>query len=194
MTESSRKKLLLGMLGALLAIFAWKQLPELSSRESEAQIEAGPASRPRRGRRGRRSREVVQPKEVRELMLSSLDPEPGSYTLGRNLWAFYTPPAPPPPPPPLVRPPVFVPPPHVDKEPVVDETPRPPTIRFKYLGSFGPKNRKIAVLAEEENLVNALEGDVVMKNFRVAKIGFESVYIEYVDFPDAEAAQLKVGG
>ena len=34
MSEAGRKKLLLGMLGALLLVFAWQQLPERSSPSS----------------------------------------------------------------------------------------------------------------------------------------------------------------
>ena len=196
MTESSRKKLLLSMLGVLLVILGWQQFPESRSTRGGAELDSVQSSRPRKGRNVRRSRRPPQPKEVRELLLSALDPEPRQYKIGRNLWAFYTPPvAPPPAAPPRRRPrPITQAPPPEPPPPVIGTGKQLPVIQFKYLGSFGPKNRRIAVLSEGEELVNALEGDVVMENFRVAKIGFESVYIEYVDFPDTEAAQLKVGG
>lgn len=195
MTETSRKKLLLGMLGVLVLVFGWQQLPDVGSSRGSAQVDSESTNTPRRSRNARRGRQAAQPKEVKELLVDALNPQPQQFKIGRNLWAFYTPPAPPPPPPVVVaKPPVIERPVIKEDPPKVDPGPRLPTIRFTYLGSFGPKDRKIAVLAEDDELLNALEGEVIKKNFRVAKIGFESVYIEYVDFPDAEAAQLKVGG
>ena len=52
----------------------------------------------------------------------------------------------------------------------------------------------MAVLSDAEILVNALEGDVVKEKFIVHRIGYESVDLKFVGFPDAAPARIEVGG
>lgn len=136
--------------------------------------------------------------EVVKLRLAQLENPPPEYRVGRNPFRFYDPPPPPPPPPPrlsaadlaALRAPVTnLPPP----TPPAPPKPQPPQIRFKFLGSFGPESARIAVFLDGENAINAQVGDIVLKKFRVAKIGYESADIEFVDFPDAPAQRLPVG-
>jgi hypothetical protein len=192
-----RTKLLLGLLLLIVAIGGWSFLkPMLFAPENPTVVPLEEGVRPpvRRGRRSRSRAKVAElPTEVSELDLELLNPKGKGFEVGRNLWAYYTPPPPPPPvfkpPPPrvVVAPPVTPPPPRATK-------PQPPPVPYKFVGSFGPKERRIAVLSESRAVINAMEGDVLLKKFRIAKIGYESVTIEYVDFPDAKPAQLEVGG
>jgi hypothetical protein len=122
--------------------------------------------------------------------------------VGRDPFRFGPPPPPPPPPPPsreelerrrreeeerLRR---------LAEERAAALVPRPPEVDFVYLGSFGPSSRRVAVFSsgEGEKLVNALAGDVLEGKFIVDRIGYESVDIKFVGFPDAPAKRLAIGG
>lgn len=121
------------------------------------------------------------------------------FTPGRNPWTYGrkpTPPPPPPPPPVEKQPEVVKP---RDLAPVVprDPTPvkpTPPPIDVEYIGSFGPRNRKIAVFETGETTINAQEGDVVNRKFRVYSIGFESVDLTFEGFPDEPPQRVALRG
>ena len=72
----------------------------------------------------------------------------------------------------------------------LDAIPKPPVVDLKYLGSFGPETRKIAVFYDGSNIYNALAGDVLNGKFIVARIGYESVDLKFVGFPDTPAQRL----
>lgn len=159
----------------------------------------GRASRPTQRRAAGAASPRPATNEVVALRSAQLESPPPEFAVGRNPFRFYEPPPPPPPPPPrlspaeiaaLRQPPVVTLPPPTPPAP---PKPQPPQIRFKYLGSFGPEGKRIAVFLDGENTLNAREGDVVLNKFRVAKIGYESADIEFVDFPDAPAQRLPVG-
>ena len=105
---------------------------------------------------------------------------------GRNLFQYYTPPppqvaqvqAPPPPPRPVLPPP---PPQPVINPSVVVGKPTPPPINLAYLGFLGPKNNKIAVFEDGQDLVLARRGEVVKQQFKVVDFGYETVVMGYVD-------------
>ena len=109
---------------------------------------------------------------------------------GRNLFEYYTPP-PPPRKAPAVRPAAKRP---QQKAPVARpvETKRiqaqpvnaglkPPNISFTYLGYLGPKEDKIAVFEDGEDMLLARAGEIVDKEFTVVEFKFESVVMGYVD-------------
>ena len=55
---------------------------------------------------------------------------------------------------------------------------------MNYLGSFGPPEKRLAVFTDGKTIHNALEGEVLDNKFIVAHIGYESVDIQFVGFPD----------
>ncbi len=133
--------------------------------------------------------------EVTALDLERLDAPPSDLTFGRDPWRYGPPPAPPPvvvPPRLVLQPaapaPVVVPP--VETAPV----PQPPAIDVEFLGSFGPPRRRIAVLADQAAVYNAVVGDVVKDKFQVHEIGLESIDLTFVGFPDVPPARLAIGG
>ena len=108
---------------------------------------------------------------------------------GRNLFEYYTPP---PPrrakqaaktPPPQQERPKPKPRPVVKRQPSQDVKPAltPPRIDFKYLGFLGPKNDKIAVFEDGEEMLLARAGEIVDKDFTVVSFKYESVVMGYVD-------------
>lgn len=118
----------------------------------------------------------------------------GEYTPGRDPWSFGTDrrelELPPPrqieqvrtTPRPALETPVSVDPPK----------PKPPPVDIEYLGRFGPERLPIAVFASGEDVINALPGDVVNGKFRVEEIGYTSVQLSFVGFPDAAPKQVGI--
>ena len=113
--------------------------------------------------------------------------EDGYDPQGRNLFQYYTPPPPvvkPPPTPPPTPHPVATPPPVMitrDTGPPPVYKPQPPAITLTYLGFLGPKESRIAVFEDGQDMLLAKKGDVLKKQFRVVDFGYESVVMGYVD-------------
>ncbi len=122
-----------------------------------------------------------------------LENAPGSYSPGRNLFRYEPekasppPPTPPPPPPKPVddgRPPPPPPPP---------PPPKPPSFTLSLFGILGPEARRIAVFKEGKDvIVSALEDEVLQEKFIVHRIGYQTVDIKFVGFPDVEPHQVKL--
>src|SRR4051812_1479304 len=57
-----------------------------------------------------------------------------------------------------------------------------PPIPLKFIGIMGPENSKIAVLSDSKGPpIPAKEGELVLGQYRVLKIGVESVEVAYAD-------------
>lgn len=181
----NRRRALLVVLAAALVYFVWTRGSGL--------LDSGRSLAGTAGSGG--SRRVVGA-EVELLRTAALDRETGVFRPGRDLFRFGSVPVVPGPvaPPPRPRPPR--PRPVIEISEAVVEPPvqRPPPIDFTYMGSFGPVGNKIAVFTDQETIYNAAVGEVIKDAFRLASIGFESADIEFVDFPEAQAQRLPVGG
>jgi hypothetical protein len=219
--QASRQKLLLGILGVLLLVVAWRYLGPTLGGGDDVEVDTGVIARapldpeaadePVAARRlpGSRRRGATQgdPGRVAELRLSDLQRVPPGYSPGRDPWRFVLPPPPPPPPPP--------PGPTPEELRAMEEArlraaeaarlaaeeaariaaiPKPPEFTLQYMGSFGPANRRIAVFTDGKKIYNLQEGQVLEGKFIVARIGFESVDIKYVNFPDEPAKRLAIQG
>lgn len=152
------------------------------------------ARQPPTRRATRRGAQEETADRVVELRSASLDSVPGEYDPGRNPFRFYQPPRkrtppPPPPPRPVERAPVQT----AQAAPPEPQGPTPPPIELGYLGSFGPATRPIAVFTDGEEIYNVRLGDVIDGKFRVVNIGYESVDLAFVDFPEVPAERLPIG-
>ncbi len=190
-----RQRWMLALLAILLIVLAVRYVP-WSGGDS-----LGPA--PGAGSAALAAAET--PDAVAELAMGSLERPPHTSAVGRDPWRFYV--APPPPPPPPHKPTKE----ELERERLALEQaareaaerqrlaleeaakPKPPKFTFRYLGSFGPKSRPIAAFSDGKAIVNAREGDVILVKFRLAKIGYESVDIQYLEFPDLPAFRLAIG-
>jgi hypothetical protein len=214
---ASRQKVLLGILGVLLLIVAWRYLKPMLGGGGDAGVTASApapydpelAEGPVRARPLPRARRSGQPEEdperVAELRLADLQRVPPSYSPGRDPWRFVDPPPPPPPPPP--------PGPTPEQLRAMEEArlraeeearrlaearaieaakPKPPEFTLQYLGNIGTANRRIAVFSDGKREYIRQEGQVLDGKFIVARIGYESVDIKYVNFPDEPAKRLGV--
>jgi len=195
---SARERRLVGILAVLGGLFGLRVLWQLAS--------PGPASGPEvravAGRsaaaRGRAPGAI--PDRIVPLRTDLLDPEAESaFEVGRDPFRYGAPPAPPPPPGPSEeelarrrledeerR--------RLAEEEIADAGPQPPAFDLRYLGSFGPRRRRIAVFADSsgDNIYNAREGDTLDDRFVVEAIGYESVDIGFVGFPDVPARRLGI--
>lgn len=170
-----------------------KPVAVAASRPASAEVGEEPARRSSRDR----TREV-SPDEVPLISPDDLDSRPSGSTAAasRDLFDFRQPterplptPTPPPPPPPGPGDPRFVGP---LPPPPPPPTPTPPEITFKFIGSFGPRERPIAVLVHAEQVVNARAGDVVFSRFILRKVGYESIDVGFVGFAPTEIRRLGI--
>lgn len=182
--------LLLGLLGILLAVAAWRYLPSFGGGPGFTRTAAADL----------RSTAI----DIVELAAHTLDEPPPPSRPARDPWSFGSRPAPEaapgepePAPPPEPEP----------EQPVIPATPapeppapkplgpQPPPIDVFYIGSFGRSDTPIAVFIDaEKSIFNALEGDLVKDKFEVQNIGYESVDLLFVGFPDEPPVRLAIGG
>jgi hypothetical protein len=141
---------------------------------------AAPESRPSNPRATQRAKTVdnVQPADL-EVHLESLgEPRPDAQSSERNPFRFYVKPPPPPPPPPKVEAPVVAPP--IDTGP--PPPPPPPAIPLKYIGLLDVGGgEKVAAFSDCRSTMRGKEGEIISGQYRLVKIGNESVVMEYVD-------------
>lgn len=213
----SRQRVLLIVLGALALIALWRyfgpgddEAPAPPAAAPAAARAADPEDGGTRGapapapgsRRGSRDAPV---REVLDLHLAALQHDPESYTPGRDPWRFFEPP---PVPPPVHRPTAA----EIARDRAAAElaarlraeaeerarldalVPKPPPFTLKYLGNFGPAERRLAVFTDGKTIYNVKEGGTIDGKFTVNHIGFESVDIGFVGFADTPPQRLPAGG
>lgn len=76
------------------------------------------------------------------------------------------------------------------------ETPQkkePPYFNYRYLGFFGPQDKKLAVFSDGKEIIDVFEGETIMDKFILKKIGYESVTIGFVGFPEDITQKIEVG-
>ncbi len=196
---NARQVVLFGILGVLL-LFAvrWRSsglraAPPPPGVASDPLADAAPA----RPRAGAGARKTISAEEVTSISKDDLRPRPPRAASGeRDLFdprePTHTPAptaTPPPPPPPEPGDPRYVGP---LPPPPPTPTPAPPAIPFKFIGSFGPRERPIAVLGAGERLVNARAGDKVFDQFILRRVGYESIDVGFVGFPDSEVRRIGI--
>jgi hypothetical protein len=155
------------------------------------------AGAPATPRRAARAQAGTIPERIVELRVDRLDPHPRDLAVGRDPFRF-APLAPPPPPPPSPEELARLREQEEERRRLAEERaaealiPRPPEVDLRFLGSFGPRRGRIAVFADASgtNVYNAREGDTLEGKFTVEKIGYESVDLAFVGFPDVPARRL----
>lgn len=160
-------------LAVALALVSW-----LAPGKSAAPAPA--ASKPRTAKA--RSVETLEPADLDVRLEALKQRRPGAESSNRNPFRFYVPPPPPPPLPvspkgargsgfegPITPPP---PPPPVG----------PPPITLRYIGWMDvPNVGKVAAFSDCRTTMRAREGEILAGQYRLVRIGVESVVMEYVD-------------
>jgi hypothetical protein len=178
----SREKLLLLGLAVILAVQGARLLlRRLDSDSLAGTVGAGPSG----ARSAAQSLEIA---EASRLDLDALAGSTGELEIGRDPFHF----AAPPPPPPRPAPPP--PPPYEPPPPPPPAGPQPPPVDLTYLGSFGPPQHRIAVFSDGKVIYNATRGETLGGRFVVHAIGYESVDLTFVGFPDVPPERLAIGG
>jgi hypothetical protein len=204
-----RQAVLLGALGAvlLLALVRWRpggDAPAAPAGRGAGLAEARPSGADPDGggdARGsfvrgnpRRTQKEVSPDEVPPLSVKDLGPAKGQgVETGRDLFELREPTRVPPPTP-TPRPPspgegAFIGP---LPPPPPTPTPHPPEVTFKFIGTFGPKDSPIAVIQQGEQTFNARAGDTLFGKYVLRKVGYESIDIGFVGFPQSETKRLGI--
>ena len=205
---SRRQAILLGSLGVvlLLALVRWRPgggAPAPAPTSGSAARSGGPRSAgdlgedsggvPARGRRAP-AREVSYD-DVAPIQKSDFEPASrrAAADSGRDLFGIHEPTKPPPPTatpaPPAPGDVRFVGP---LPPPPPTPTPKPPEIGFKFIGTFGPKDHPIAVLQQGEQTFNVRTGDTLFGKFILRKVGYESIDVGFVGFPESETRRLGI--
>jgi hypothetical protein len=194
--------ILLAVLGGLAVLRAlWSFVAPAPLPPTKVAAARSTATRSNFGKGTRRGAAEL-PKEIVLLQLAELENQPKALSVGRDPFRFGPVPPPPPPPPPTkaeleamrrqeeAR--------RLAAQRAAEEAliPKPPPVTVVYLGCFGPERRRIAVFADDkgENLYNVQVGEVVEGKFIVDRIGYESVDLKFVGFPDEPAKRLPIGG
>jgi hypothetical protein len=121
--------------------------------------------------------------ELARLELAAVGYDPKA----RNLFSYYTPPPPPrPKPPPTVQTKTpqreTQPQAQVQRPPALPKAePKPPRPNFRYIGFLGPKDNKIAVLEQGQEILLASIGEVIQEQYTVVDFKYEMLVIGYTD-------------
>jgi hypothetical protein len=199
---TDRTKILIAALVVAATVAGWYTLGSDDSGTAPAPARSGgfdPDGGGTAPMAARRPTGTAPVRDVITLRVSDLEHAPRTYTPGRDPWRFVDPPPPPPPKP------------HVPTQAELDALrraeeerrraeeearrqaliPKPPPFTWTYLGSFGPADRRIAVFTDGKTIYNAEQGETMAGKFIVKQIGYESVDIGFVNFPDVQ--RLPVG-
>jgi hypothetical protein len=134
------------------------------------------ARRPQQGKAGGQGALDVRLDELKQ-------PPPEVGDAKRNPFRFYVPPPPPPPPRPVAPPPTVPagPPPTQSNNPTAPNY-VPPPITLKFIGTAEQGGKKVAIFSDCKALpVYAAEGQNVLGQYKLLKIGVESVTMSYLD-------------
>jgi hypothetical protein len=71
-------------------------------------------------------------------------------------------------------------------------TPHPPEVSFKFIGTFGSKEHPIAVVQQGDQVLNVQTGDKLFGKFILKKVGYESIDVGFVGFPESETRRLGI--
>ncbi len=150
----------------------------------------GPSNQPREQRRAAET--AGTPSDALDVRLDDLkQPAPEPSGENRNPFRFYVKPPPPPPPPPPST---------LTQRSVAPERPAappgPPPIPLKFIGTAEQGNKKVAIFVfiDGKGLpMYAAEGQLVAGQYKVVRIGVESVVMEYPNGTGQQTLPMRGG-
>jgi hypothetical protein len=181
MATERQRQIALGVVLVVLAFVLYRAVTSLRTSSAPAgTTSSGPASSSNgRQRAGRSGRGAEAPATAPDVHLRALDDErPKPVSGDRNLFRFKPKPAPPPPPAPPAPPPV------VRTTPIGPVGPPPlPPIPLRFIGIVeAPTQPRVAALVDSTgHSLQGREGEVVAGQYRILKIGMESIEMAYLD-------------
>jgi hypothetical protein len=180
-TMQRPRPVILGLLGAIVVVGAayavWpaaSQPPSPSNQSREQRKTVGKAPGQSRATSGQ---PAPLPGQLDVRLEALKQPRPAPAEAARNPFTFYVKPPPPPPPPQVVAPP--------PPAPVNTGPPPPPPlppIPLKFIGTLEQGSRRVAIFSDGRGLpLYGKEGDLILGQYRIVRIGVESVLMEYAD-------------
>jgi hypothetical protein len=191
------RPMILGLAGAVLAVLiVWAVWPAASQSPASSNPprvqQRTPAAQTATTGRAAGPVDGTQPGQLAVRLGDLKEPPPEPDEAGRNPFRFYVKPPPPPPPPPKYVPPPPPPPPDPNAPP--PPPPPPPPIPLKFIGTLEQGKTRVAIFSDGRGLPQyAAEGATVLGQYRVVKIGVESVVMEYLDGRGRQTIPMRGG-
>jgi hypothetical protein len=188
-TRQRREWLLLGVVAVLgaLAYAVYAQWPGTSAVAPATSNQEQRSSGGRGDRKGPSGGQAEGAPDVHLDALSTDRPRPAT---GRDLFRFKE--KPPPPPPPLPPPRIPTP----AEQAAVEGPPPPPPIALKFIGFVDSETpgKRIAFLSDGRGApMSGHEGDTVLGQYRILRIGAESIEMSYLDGRGRQTIRLSGG-
>jgi hypothetical protein len=185
--RSRRELLLFGVVVALAAL-AYAVYVEWPGPSSAVASTASNQQEPRSpGARADRKDRSTTPDGAPDVHLEALRGNRPNPKAGRNLFRFKEKPLPPPPPPPPPRIPTPA------EIAVATAPPPPPPIALKFIGFLDGDalGKRVAFLSDGRGApVRGREGDTVLGQYRILRIGDESIEMSYLDGSGRQTIRL----
>jgi hypothetical protein len=189
--------MILGLAGAVVAVLIiWAVWPAASQSpvSSNQRVQQRPAAQTATTGRAAGPVDGTQPGQLAVRLGDLKAPPPEPDDAGRNPFRFYVKPPPPTPPPPKPLPPPPPPPGPGDQGYVTPPPPPPPPIPLKFIGTLEQGKTRVAIFSDGRGLPQyAPEGATVLGQYRVVKIGVESVVMEYLDGRGRQTIPMRGG-
>jgi hypothetical protein len=194
------RPVILGLLAAVLVVLVvWAVWPAASqspapSKQVRVQQRPGATDAGTTGRGTGTAGTLPGQLDVKLEALKEPPPTPESGT-SRNPFRFYVKPPPPPPPPPKALPPPPPPPQPGQEGYVAPPPPPPPPIPLKFIGTLdvaGKKKQAIFSDGKGAPLYGG-EGELILGQYKIVRIGVESVVMEYADGKGRQTIPMRGG-
>jgi hypothetical protein len=194
------RPVILGLLAAVVVVLVvWAVWPAASqspapSKQVRVQQRPGATDPATTGRGTGTAGTLPGQLDVRLEALGDQPPSPEGGT-SRNPFRFYVKPPPPPPPPPKPLPPPPPPPAVGDPDYRPPPPPPPPPIPLKFIGTLDkPGIKRQAIFSDGKGApLYGAEGDLILGQFRIVRIGVESVVMEYPDGKGRQTIPMRGG-
>ena len=197
MTKRAKQAALLGILAVLFLLLVLRAKPAGPPAETPAAPARTQASNEVEGSRsfGRGPQpKAISPDAVPDIDVSAFSRRPeGSADVTRDLFKFKEPP----PPKPKPLPPAYIGP--GDPRfvgplppPPPPPPPQPPAIAFQFTGTFGNPKEPVAAIVAGDRLLLVRQGDVVDGKFIIRRVGYESLDVGFVGFPEKEVRRIPI--
>lgn len=190
--------MILGLAGAVVALLivwaVWPAASQSPAASNPPRVQQTPATRTAITGRVPGPVDGTQPGQLAVRLEDLKQPPPQPDAAGRNPFGFYVKPPPPPPPPPKPVPPPPPPPGPGDQGYVPPPPAPPPPIPLKFIGTLEQGKTRVAIFSDGRGLPQyAPEGATVLGQYRVVRIGVESVVMEYLDGRGRQTIPMRGG-
>jgi hypothetical protein len=187
------RPLFLGLLGAVVVVLiiwaVWPAASQSPSPSNQARGQRTQAAQIAGAGRGTSPTTGTLPGQLDVRLEALKQPPPVPDDAARNPFRFYV--KPPPPPPPR---PTYVPPPTPVGPPPPPLPPPIPPIPLKFIGTLEVGGKKVAIFSDGRGSpLYGKEGELILGQYKIVRIGVESVVMEYADGKGRQTIPMRGG-